>query len=367
MLNKDTLMTAILAGSGGKQAVKYDDKGKPSVMVRIPLFNLQDIDAALGTGPHPAFIVNGEVKNEIYIGAYQAVVDEGRACSLPGVLPTGNYGFDAAKKACVDKGPGWHMMTAWEWAAIALWCLKNGFQPRGNTRYGLAYGAAWETGVRTDGRAPGESGGTPRALAGSGPASWRHDNTFAGIADLVGNIWEWNDGLFMRDGRLYFPPDNNFAAPETDWPASAVFLDAATGPIGGEASAENGNVVLSSTITHYTETPAPAGGGDNRDITYASNAKWMDTALAATYDALPEAVRQRAAQLLIAPKLKSTDEKPLFADIKGNITSRNYGTRFPIRGGGCSNPASEGLGALGLSRRRTAAESDVGFRPAFIL
>jgi hypothetical protein len=27
-------------------------------------------------------------------------------------------------------------------------------------------------------------------LAGSGPLSWRHDNTLAGIADLVGNVWE---------------------------------------------------------------------------------------------------------------------------------------------------------------------------------
>ena len=27
-------------------------------------------------------------------------------------------------------------MTNWEWAAIALWSLKNGYQPRGNTYYG---------------------------------------------------------------------------------------------------------------------------------------------------------------------------------------------------------------------------------------
>jgi hypothetical protein len=112
MLTKDTLLTAVLAASGGKQVIKYDDKGKPSVMVRIPKFNLEDIDASLGNGPHPMFVVNGVVKNEIYIGAYQAVVDEGRACSLPGVSPTVNIDFDTAKKVCTDKGAGWHLMTA---------------------------------------------------------------------------------------------------------------------------------------------------------------------------------------------------------------------------------------------------------------
>jgi hypothetical protein len=61
-LNKDTLLMGLLAASGGKQVIKYDDKGKPSVMVRIPGLNLEDINSAPGSGPHPAFIVNGVVK-----------------------------------------------------------------------------------------------------------------------------------------------------------------------------------------------------------------------------------------------------------------------------------------------------------------
>jgi hypothetical protein len=48
-LNKDTLLMSILAATGGKVYVKYNANGDPSVMARIPRFNLEDIDPALGS------------------------------------------------------------------------------------------------------------------------------------------------------------------------------------------------------------------------------------------------------------------------------------------------------------------------------
>jgi hypothetical protein len=177
MLNKDTLLNSVLAASGGKQVIKYNANGDPSVMVRIPKFNLEDIDASLGNGPHPAFVVNGVVKPEIYIGAYQAILEKNCAISVPGQSPRVNINFDNAKATCVANGPGWHLMTAWEWAAVALWCMKNGTQPRGNTNYLKAYEAPWETGT------PATDNPTAKTLGGSGPASWRHDGIIAGIAE----------------------------------------------------------------------------------------------------------------------------------------------------------------------------------------
>src|SRR5690606_21658939 len=47
-------------------------------------------------------------------------------------------------------------------------------------------------------------------LTGSGPASWYHDGTPAGIADLRGNVWEWVDGLKLVNGRIYVHHDNDF-------------------------------------------------------------------------------------------------------------------------------------------------------------
>ena len=358
-LNKDTLLNSILAASGGKLVIKYNANGDPSVMVRIPRFNLEDIDAGLGSGPHPAFVVNGVVKPEIYIGAFQAILEKNCAISVPGQSQKVSINFDNAKAACVANGSGWHMMTAWEWAAVALWCMKNGSQPRGNTSNGKSHEATWETGTPAPDNAL-------KTLGGSGPASWRHDGTLAGIADLVGNVWEWNDGMKLVDGRLYFPTDNYFDLPEAQWPASSLYFDASAGPGDRSGSANTGTPTLSNAISKYSETPTPAGGGDTGDFDYTYNAVWKSVTVATGFDSLSLAARQQAAQLLITPKLTSSGSA-LFSDIKGGLWVRNYGVRFPLRGGAWYGASGAGLGALGLDYLRAIVGGGVGLRPAFIL
>jgi hypothetical protein len=361
-LNKDTLLNSILAASGAKQVVKYNVNGDPCVFTRIPKFNLEDIAPGLGIGPHPAFLVDGVVKNEILIGTYQAIIEKGCAISIPGQSPRVSINFDAAKTACMSNGPGYHLMTAWEWAAVAIWCIKNGFQPRGNTSSGKSHEATWETGTP----APDN---VAKTLGGSGPASWRHDGTYQGIADLVGNVWEWNDGLYAKDGRLYFPTDNTFNMAESSWPASPIYMDASAGPGDRDGIAVSGTPIISDRITKYSETPTPSGGGDTGDFDYTfltGPAGWRTAGVSTTFDALPIADRQRATQLLIAPKLTSAGSV-IFDAAKGGIYVRNYGTRFPIRGGFWSDGAIAGLAALSLINRRSLVGSAVGLRPAFIL
>lgn len=368
---KDSMSAAVEAASGGKIKIMYDDLGNPSYMVRIPKFNLEDISTDLGTGPHPAFIVGGVTKPEIWVGAYQAVVIDGRAYSLPGQDPKTSIDFDTAKAACVNKGAGWHMMSAWEWAAIALWCLKNGFQPRGNTNYGRSHAMTYETGARVDGGTPGDSGGTPRILTGSGPNSWRHDNTYAGIADLTGNIDEWNDGLKIIDGRMYFPDDNNFNLAESLWPARAAYFDATVGPGDRSGAAGAGVPVLSNvTPTKYTETPTPAGGGDTGDFDYAtisSENGWRSLTYAATYDSMDLSLRQKLAALMIAPKVSKDGSLISPSGASGGVWVRNYGERIPLRGGRWGFGALAGLACLSLDGRRSTSASNIGFRPAFVL
>jgi hypothetical protein len=359
-LNKDTLLNSVLAASGGKQMIKYNVNGDPSVMVRIPKFNLEDINPSLGSGPHPAFVVNGIVKSEIYIGAYQAILEKGCAISVPGQSPRVNMNYDNAKAACVANGPGWHMMTAWEWAAIALWCMKNGFQPRGNTNYLKAYEAPWETGT------PAPDNPTAKTLGGSGPVSWRHDNSIAGIADLVGNVWEWNDGLKIVDGQIYVPDDNNYALEETAWPATGVFFDASAGPGDRNGVVDSGDPILSNAVGHYSETPTPPAGGDAGDFDYAYQASWASMAVSAGFAGLTDATKKKMAQLLIAPKLASGGDV-IFPNARGMIQVRNYGARFPLRGGPWNHASYAGLGALYLITLRAFMSSHVGLRPAFIL
>jgi hypothetical protein len=365
-LNKDTLFNAVLAA--GKMHVMYNVNGDPLYMVRIPKFNIEDVDPSLGSGVHPAFIVGGAVKNEIFIGAFPATFEKGCAISIADQLPKTSINFDQAKAACLANGPGFHMMTNWEWAAVALWCRKNGFQPRGNTAWGKAHDAGYETGLRLDGRAPGEAVGDGRTLGGSGPLSWRHNNDISGIADLVGNVYEWNDGFKITDGQIYMPNDNDFTLAEAQWPAQGVYFDASGGPGDRNGIALSGTPILSNGVSKYTETPNPAGGADLGDYDYAhigGATGWKSMGISTGYNNIALAKRQLMAQAGIAPKLLSTDTAPI--DLKGGIWVRNYGERLPFRGGDWGYGAAAGLAGLVLDFRRSYVSHYIGCRPAFIL
>ena len=103
---KDEMRAAVEAASGGRQTVLYTQTGQPSIMNVIPAFNLEDIDASLGTGVHPAFIVGGVQKSEIFIGTYQGIIKNGELLSLPGVDPTTLRNHDQFVTAARAAGPG---------------------------------------------------------------------------------------------------------------------------------------------------------------------------------------------------------------------------------------------------------------------
>ena len=121
-----------------------DDADLPSVMVYIPKFKNSDVLTGGNDSTHPAFIVNGQEIPGFWYSKYQNVVHTTQltdgsiaaAYSLPGEDPTASINFDTARSRCEAKGAGWHLSTNAEWAAIALWCKKNGFMPYGNNNYG---------------------------------------------------------------------------------------------------------------------------------------------------------------------------------------------------------------------------------------
>lgn len=197
-----------------------DDVGMPSFYVQV---GAQKLSALLTGGDdtvHPAFRVSGVEQPSLYIGKYQGVQDGSRIYSLPGVDPMVNVNLDTYEKYCRNKGFGHHCITAAEWAFLALWCKKNGTQPKGNNNYGkdtaeTVYQAIPAPGVRDSGR-------TARVLTGTGPLSWRHDGTLDGICDLNGNIWEWTAGIRLVKGELQVIPYNNAADPDVDTGAASA-------------------------------------------------------------------------------------------------------------------------------------------------
>jgi len=335
IITKDTLRASVEAATGGKVTVLYDDLGLPSYMCVIPKFNCEDIDPALGVGVHPAFLVGGVEKSEIFVAQYPAIVQDGRAISLPGMDPKTSVNFDTAKSYCTAKGAGWHLMTNWEWAAIALWCLKNGSQPRGNTNYGRHHELTYETGRRQDGGTPGDATGAARTLAGSGPASWRHDAAVTGISDLVGNTWEWQDGMKTVGGKFFMPGDNDFNLAEESWIDQGVIMAEDTGiKIGVDG----------------TDTLVEPGSK-----TFGA---WKGLPTTVAYDALPAATKERMAQACIAPANA--------IDPVGTLYFNTDGERLPLRGGRWYYGANAGLFALNLITTRASASTYIGFRPAFV-
>ena len=180
-----------------------DNAGIPSIMVPIEKFLLSDVIEGAPDTPHPAFIIGGRVVPRIYISKYQNIEAGGRAYSMALQQPKTSVTFDDAVAFCENKGPGWHLMTRAEWAALAIWSKKNGTLPRGNNNSGNDCRWPDEAGITYDGC---------RVLTGSGPATWAHDHTADGIYDLNGNVLEWMGGVRWMNGELQVIPDNDAAA-----------------------------------------------------------------------------------------------------------------------------------------------------------
>ena len=364
---KDAARQAVEGATGGKVTIMYDAQGNPNYMVRVPKFNLQDIDPTLGTGVHPAFIVNGVAKSEIWIGQHTGSLVNGVLCSLPGQDPANSMSFDEAVTYCRNKGAGWHLMTNAEWAAIKLWCLKNNFLPRGNSNYGRSSEAAYETGTRYDGIAPGTASGTARTITGSGPASWRHNNDFAGIADLAGNVWEWASGLRLNNGEIQVLANNDAALATADLSSASSDWRA--------ISMTDGSLVLpgsAGTAKFDSDAVATSGTGSRGGFT-------LSNIIANRLGPVDDSTNnyQFNMQTFEVSKVKSGLTAPAILKALGlyphatgygsdYIYMRNYGERLPTSGGNWAIGISGGVFALDLRGSRSSRNSDIGARPAFI-
>ena len=200
--------------------ILYDDKGKPSIMVKIPKMSYAQLGLGASTAIHPAFIVNGQEVDAIYISKYQNIVMDGRAYSLPGEDPKANITFDGALTACTAKGSGWHLMTRAEWAMLALWCKVNGTQPKGNNNYGKDTADSIYQAIPSMDRD--SSNRIQRVATGTGPLSWSHDGTPSGIWDLNGNVNEWVGGLRTVYGEVQILASNNAADSSNSQAASSA-------------------------------------------------------------------------------------------------------------------------------------------------
>jgi hypothetical protein len=319
-------------------------------MVVVPKYQVEDIDASLGTGTHPGFIVNEVEKSEILIGQHIGALLNDELVSQPGRAVKHTYNHDQFIAAARANGPGWHIMTNAEWAAVALWCWGNGFQPRGNTQEGRSSDVTDEYGVLETGRAHttgADPGFDARTLTGSGPMSWRHDNSPFGIADLCGNVWEWTPGMRIVDAEIQILADNDAAADTADL--------SATGAAWKAIDATDGSLVApgSANTVHY----ATSGTG-NYTLVRNSGSSF-------------EGMTNPGSSPVSAAALQLCKQHLLYPIASSGLGGDGFyitttGERVPIRGGHWGSAALAGVFTLNLNNARSDSYTSVGARPAFV-
>lgn len=311
VLVRDPLRETVEVQSGARATVLYDAAGQPNHMYVLPRMIYADLgfERELGRGNVSAFEVGGVVKSELFIGVYPVSQRHGLGRSLPAAWPWVDLSYDEASAASAAKGPGWHMMTAHEWAAVAFWCMANGCAGgRFRNEAGLGYGNEQHI-CRT----------------GSGPDSWCHDGQSGGIADLVGNALEWNSLVKLVDGEVFAAPDNDFNAHEASWLSQGRYLDCA-----------------------------------RRRVTLRKHASEFRSS---AYDVPFRKVR-RARCCDSSRLLQRLLIEPAGVLPQGSFYARDYGQRMLARGG--EPETGGGLATAFLYDARDSRQPDVGFRVAYI-
>jgi hypothetical protein len=323
----------------------YDDLGDPSVMVAVPKFKMSDVLAGGSDSTHPAFIINGVEQDVIYVSKFENIVNNGRAYSLPRQDPAVNVNHDQAWQYCKAKGVGWHLLTNAEWAALALWCKKNGTMPLGNNNYGKDVSETVYKALPSTARD--SSGRVQRVATGTGPLTWSHDGTPGGIFGLNGNVWGWTTGLRLQNGEIQIIPNNDAA----DWnnPVTAAStLWKAIMPDGTLVAPGTAGTLkwdyLNSKITLSTTNTV---GDTQRSTAFES------LAVDASVSAVPEILKS----LALHPAETGYQSDNVWATLSSE--------RLPIRGGRWAHGALAGVFALDLSNSRSHVGSSFGFRSAF--
>ena len=339
--------------------ILYDDKNMPSIMFRVPKMTYKQLGLGSDETTFPAFIVNGTEVDEIWISKYLNIVKNGRAYSLPNQDPANMLNFDQARAYCEAKGPGWHLMTAFEWGAMILWCEQNGYIPIGNNSYGKHSSESGYYAQPSAGHT--NSQYSTRTKTGTGPETWYHNKSLSGIADLMGNVWEWTGGMRLVKGELQVLQNNNAADKDKSQGASSaqwMAINASSGALitPNGSGTTSGSLKLdyqNSKLTWHTSITA-SQGGDGVDTYFTSN--FPDIAVSS-------AVGTAAQNILRALGLY----KKSGSIITGSICyCRPFQEERCVGRGGSYDSSAYGFGSFLANYPRSSQFGSVGFRSAYI-
>ena len=183
--------------------------------VIIPRFTIADVSGVTFGG----FAVDKYIcsqPNATPAAGSPDVAHSGAALAVPAIsragLPVWDYiTFPQAMIACANKGKGWHLTSAFEWASLAFLAKKYGTQPHGgNADTDPPADSVYTTEIALlDQHLHVENGSYHRALPGTGPNTWAHNHLASGVFDLQGLVWQWILLMMNTSGYPYVPANLN--------------------------------------------------------------------------------------------------------------------------------------------------------------
>lgn len=179
--------------------------------VLIPKFTIADVSGVTFGG----FLADKYICSQPNATAAEGspdVAHNGAAAAVPGIskpgVPVWDYiTFPEAMIACCNRGKGWHLASAFEWASLAFLAKKQNTQPHGgNANTDPPSDSVYTTEIGIlDKHLHGESASYHRALPGTGPNTWAHNHLASGVFDLQGLVYQWTMMMMSTDGYPYVP------------------------------------------------------------------------------------------------------------------------------------------------------------------